>query len=219
MMNKKIVTLVVGLMASVLNLQADDCGCCDKSGLYAGVQMGYVETNWDDIDQNAFAKTQIVWEHDNNYGVRPFVGYAYDEHFAFEIGYTYLNTVSFSRWDLDHINNTHLTKIDNYAIDMCLRLSLPLSCNLGVYTKVGASYVVSLHSIKWRANSVQSIDEPPLKHNPSYYGYMFGAGFYYDLTNKIRLDVSWTVFEGQSSMTDSFQPSPEFYALGISYRI
>jgi len=137
------------------------------SGFYVGLQAGYVDTHWGDIDQNAFRNSDVVVERENGGGVRPYIGYATNKYFAVELGWTYLNSAKFSRWNALDFKNVPLTTIDTWAIDLSMRLSLPLRSDAGLFTRVGVAYLVSHDSIKWRANALTPTGAVSIKHDPA----------------------------------------------------
>lgn len=229
---KRIIGTTFVLFALIFHVQlsawdgcySDPCcdyadSCCDDSGFYFGTQVGYVNTHWNNIDQNAFALSEIVVKKDYGAGVRPFLGYAVNKYFALELGWTYLNRATIDRWNAFDFHNVHLTHIENMAYDVSMRLSVPLFCNAGLFTRLGLAYLVSNHSIKWRANSLQDIDATPFRHNPSTYNVTFGFGAYYDLPCNLRAEIAWTRYEGYNETTDNYQPSPDFYSIGLSYKL
>jgi opacity protein-like surface antigen len=188
------------------------------SGFVIGVEGGYVNTNWDNIDQNAFRTSDILVRKDYGAGVRPWVGYAFNQYFGLEFGWTYLSEAKFDRWNAFAFNNVPLTNIDNWAWDLSMRLTVPIFGDAGLFTRVGISYLVSDNSIKWRQNLLQAITTAPILHKPAVCDVTLGLGAYYDLTSHLRAEVSWTRFGGNTQTTDNYQPSPDFYALGLSYR-
>lgn len=220
---KRIIISMFGLLALCLSHTAYSEECCceasDECGFYFGAQLGYVQTHWSNIDQNAFALSEIIVKRDDGYGVRAFIGYEWNEYVAFELGGTYLNRATFDRWTALDFFNVPLTHIQNWAYDASLRLSLPIWDNAGLFTRVGLSYLVSNDSIKWRANSLQDVKAEPFHHNPSTYNVTFGFGAYYELTCNLRAEISWMRFGGNTETTDNYQPSPDFFSFGLSYRL
>jgi hypothetical protein len=222
-MKSKMYKFLLGMVIFVANLQATDCcteecNCNDRIGIYFGLAPGYAQTCWDNIDRNAFSEADIVYEKQDNFGIRAFGGYEFNETISFELGCTYLNKVKFSRWNEIGISNFPLTTIENYAVDFCMRVNVPLCCNLGMFTRIGVSYLISVHSIKWRLDELSFPDNEPIRHSPAAWNLMFGFGLYYNLTSCIQLEASWTRFEGHPSTDDLYQPNPNFYAFGIAYR-
>lgn len=220
---KRIISSAVGLASLVLAASSfaggpDIAPAPSYSGFVIGVEGGYVNTNWDNIDQNAFRTSDIVVTKDYGAGVRPWLGYAINQYFGLEFGWTYLNKAKFDRWNALGFNNVRLTNIDNWAWDLSMRLTVPIFGDAGLFTRVGISYLVSEHSIKWRQNSLQPITTVPVFHTPAVCDITFGLGAYYDFTTHFRGEVSWTRFGGNTQMTDNYQPSPDFYSVGLSYR-
>lgn len=188
------------------------------SGFVVGVEGGFVNTNWDNIDQNAFRTSDIVVNRDYGAGVRPWLGYDFNRYFGLEFGWTYLNEAKFDRWNSVGFTNIPLTNIDNWAWDLSVRLTAPILGDAGLFARTGISYLVSDHSIKWRQNLLQPITTAPVFHEPAFCDVTFGFGAYYDFTPHFRAEVSWTRFGGNTQTTDNYQPSPDFYSVGLSYR-
>lgn len=200
----------------------------DGSGFIIGAQVGYVETNWGDIDHNAFTNYALRVGKDTNVGVRPYVGYAINRFFALELGWTYLGNARIYNFNqLQPTDYTKLTTIKNSAYDVSINFNAPINDCYGVFGRLGVAYLISNHSLNWRTVPfVIPINQFPLqpnqiptRRNSTNYNVTFGAGVYYNFTPKARMEIAWTRFEGNSSMDDSYQPNSNFFSLGASYRL
>ncbi|MDQ2994743.1 MAG: outer membrane beta-barrel protein [Pseudomonadota bacterium] len=190
-----------------------------SEGFIIGIEAGYVNTNWSNINQNAFAANQYVIQNDYNAGGRVYAGYVTNKYVAYELGYTYLGNVDVNRWDGFSRETRPLTRIDNWALDAVIRLSAPIYGNAGLFATFGAAYLVSDDTVRWNANQVQQFSDPVnLQHVASYQA-TFGFGAYRDIDCHMRVEIFWKHFEGSSTTDDQYQPSPDFYAVGFVYRI
>jgi OOP family OmpA-OmpF porin len=206
--------------SSIISASSCCCGADDySSGFYFGGQVGYVNTNWRNIDQNAVDNFQIVVKKDYGVGLRPFVGYQLNQNIAFEFGWTYLNKAKMDRFQQNEFQDTSLATIRTQAFDASVRLSIPVCCNAGIFTRVGLSYLHSHGSVRWRALDIEASNSNALKFSPSTYNVVFGLGAYYEFACKLRAEVSWMRFGGFTSVDDNYQPSPDFYSVGLAYRL
>jgi hypothetical protein len=191
----------------------------NESGFIIGVQGGYVATNWSNINQNAFANELVVVRRDTSAGARPYIGYMVNKYLAGELGYTYLGQAAISRWNTFDHENLPETKINNWAIDASVRLSAPVYNNAGLFATFGAAYLAADHSLRWQAHALEGIDTHPHRQNVVTYQTTFGFGAYKDIDCHCRVEILWKHFEGQSFTNDTYQPAPDFYAVGFVYRI
>lgn len=122
MVNKKwILRSVLGLLLVGFSLSSFAGGpevpMDNGAGFFAGGQIGYVASNWDYIDHNAFDCFNLKVDDANSFGARPYIGYSFGRHVAVEMGYTYLGDAKVSRLARLAIRDNHrrLTTIHDRA--------------------------------------------------------------------------------------------------------
>lgn len=130
-------------------------------------------------------------------------GYQFNQHLAFEIGYTRFSDVNFS--GIGGVPGQNVS-LQEKAIDFMVKPMLPLSNNFNIYAKLGLAY--------FKANGSAFVN------GQSYLGYSdswdpsFGLGLGYDLTPAVTADLSWLRIQNVGSHT---APSTDFYSVGLAY--
>ena len=227
MMNKKVLfssmialaTLGFSVMSSAGGIKTPPASVDDGSGVLFGVQLGYVDNHWDEIHHDVFTNFAIDVHNHANVGGRTYIGYAFNRYFASELGWTYLGKSDIHRFELVVPEHRKLTTIDNYAYDFTTQFNAPIDDTLGVFGRVGINYLVSAHSLNWRTIPFIPITQDPDRRHTTNLNVTFGAGAYYNVLPCLRLELAWTRFEGNGKMDDDFQPNPDFFSFGVSYRL
>lgn len=161
------------------------------AGFVLGVQGGYADTHWDNIDSNIDS---------DGFTARGYLGYAFNKYFQIESGYTYLPKAK---------GGDDGQEINNYAIDLLGKLSVPITPSFSVYAKAGGSY---LHA---------NLSQPINGDDGSRYhiGPAYGVGAQYEIAPNWALAVDWERFSGQGSLTSSdYLPQQDAVFLGLSYK-
>lgn len=186
----------------------DNVGSTYAAGAYLGLSIGYADTNWCDTDDymHKFGYTTSSID-DGCYGGRVFAGYDFNEHFAAEVGYTYIKDgIDYSFGS----NNHNLAGCLGYRIyDALLKMRVYLDCGFNVYTKLGVAYVEACDAYK--------LCYPSSKHDPSNTNVMFGAGFGYCLTPNWIATADWTHYRGSDDLS-CFVADVNMFSLGIAYK-
>jgi hypothetical protein len=163
-----------------------------NAGPYVGAQVGYGNTNWDNL-------TGVdVHEKDIGFASRLFAGYDFLPHVGVEAGYTYFSPTQIKR------NGWNIADIDTYAFDVLAKLKTRFSNNVGAYIKAGPGY---LHS-----------NGAPIADNVSHLDLVYGIGLDYPLAPNFLVDVSWTRHNGYGKLDSNYQPNADLYAVGIVYK-
>ena len=210
------------------------------AGFYMGLQLGYGDTNWDNLDTtiaeiNAEAGVpetpaagasylDLSIEDTTGFAGRIFAGYQFSEHFAVELGYTH-----FSKAELKEVATTFDNanppvgtavsaeeSIKTHAFDLVGKLSAPFGdSGFGVYTKAGLGYLTT----KFDADAAETFGAEDGENKHSNVNLVFGFGVDYQITDNIALDASWTHFEGHAEIDQDYQPDADLYAAGIIFKI
>ncbi|MCK4608535.1 MAG: porin family protein [Gammaproteobacteria bacterium] len=174
-------------------------------GVYVGLQAGYGMTNWDNWVKGSGAKTS----NDDGLAGRVFVGYDFHPNFAIEAGYT----TWFNEPTIKDGSGNKLNEASTYpwAIDVVGKIKAHVYENFGLYAKLGADYIYDKLNNKagsgWSDAGSDNIN------------LVYGAGAYYDFTNNITADVSWTRFDGLNTPRKAKGfPSLDLFAAGVSYK-
>lgn len=151
--------------------------------------------------------------------MRPYLGYAQSQYLAFELGYTFLGSADIARWNPYGFDNFPQTKIRNWAIDLSVRLSAPIFANAGLFATIGEAYLISDNTLRWQSDTILPNRAIPNTQHVSSYHPVYGFGAYANITCKTRVEILWKHYEGSTVTNDAYQPSPEFYAVGLVYRL
>ncbi|HVV68138.1 MAG TPA: outer membrane beta-barrel protein [Gammaproteobacteria bacterium] len=164
------------------------------SGFIIGLQAGYADTHWDNIDN-------LVPNLDGDgFAARGYLGYAFNKYFAVESGYTYLPKAT----------GDDGVSITNYAIDLLGKISWAVTPGLSIYAKAGGSY---LHS-----NIDTNIKNAPNGSN-GHIGPAYGVGASYEIIPNLAIGLDWERFSGNGKVGDSsYQPQQDAVFLGLSYK-
>lgn len=134
-------------------------------------------------------------------GVRAYLGYAFNQFLALELGYDY-----FGRPELqDNVGNTQ--EFSQQGMDLALKATLPLDYGFGVFIKGGGIWV-------WRSDVYSRMGEFVAKGANNKITPFAGLGVSYNFMPAIGIDLSYS-----RSMTVSDLPKMDIFALGISYKI
>ena len=175
-----------GSSASALSIDSN-------AGFIVGLQGGYANTNWDNLEPAA---------KDTGFAARVFAGYDMNQFLGLETGYTFLPRTTGTAPLLGNYS------VRNYAVDLLAKLSVPVSNVFNIYAKAGAAYF----------NSRVSIDSVGTQ-NQSHIGPAFGVGAAYEVIPNLAIDLSWMRFSGDNALTHNYQPNPDMVLLGVSYKL
>lgn len=122
------------------------------SGIYLGLQPGYADTNYDRkwlTDKTGFTSVGSVGS--RNYAARVMAGYAFNQFFSTEVGYVFLQGITFK-----NINGSTDDDINQQIVDLVGKASLPMGY-VGLYVKGGGAYVhrneLKVGTARYRANN------------------------------------------------------------------
>lgn len=197
------------------------------AGFYLGLQGGYAQTWWQDLDGLSDFNVVPFDFHGSrgDFAGRVLAGYDFNELLAIELGFAYFLGNNNSADSKSVIGpppvppipaGTELYHHDMkaYAIDLVGKLSLPLDNGFRLYTKFGAQYFVATM--------------PPTFTDvaPFVYGdvdrksasILFGVGASYQFTPSWSVDLSWSFYRGDQEIGNKYLPDTDFYALGLYYK-
>ncbi|MFA6408896.1 MAG: outer membrane beta-barrel protein [Gammaproteobacteria bacterium] len=201
--------VALGLSSAAFANGADEnvaaAPCEFAPGINLGLQLGYALTGWKNLD---LAGTPFLNVNSaNNFAGRIFAGYDFHKNFALELGY--FRTFADAKLR-NAADSADVAKITTQAIDLLLKVKVPLVDCWGIYTKVGLAYLMS----NFNSNtSGYTIDN---SHN---FNAAYGAGVEYKITSNWTTDLSWMHYNGNANISSAnFQPNVNFFALGISYK-
>ncbi len=154
LINKPLISIITGITAlgfSAIALAEE--GDRDEHvehvdhGFILGIQGGYADTHWDNllnvINNTTFASAASV--SDTGFAARGYVGYYFNKYIGLESGYTFLPNAKASGTSTI-TGGAFEEKIKNYAIDLLVRLTVPVTETFGLYAKAGGSYFHSKYT-------------------------------------------------------------------------
>lgn len=185
----------------------------EMPGFYAGLQLGYANTNMHTANLLTLQKETLAVGLPNlkNWRIayRLNFGYQLNENFAMEIGYR-----RFGKSNISVKNDSYqvATSFQERAFDLTGKAIVPLTAAISAYGKLGIAYV--------RVDSqVDASVKKPYVSAPKNYtnGFepTFGLGVSYAITPDVPIEFSWNRIQKISSANHA--PSSDFYALGVSY--
>ncbi|MFT3741488.1 MAG: outer membrane beta-barrel protein [Gammaproteobacteria bacterium] len=165
------------------------------AGFIIGLQGGYGNTHWDNIDNNISS---------TGFAGRGYLGYQFNPFFGIESGFTYLPKAT------DDINGVDFD-VTNYAIDLLGKLSWPVTPGFSLYAKAGVAYLNSNVS-----TNLIGVDSTSRSH----VGPAYGVGAQYEIIPNLALSVDWMRFSGDGDVTDfnNYQPQQDAAFVGLSYK-
>ena len=169
--------------------------------VYVGIQAGYAQTNWHNLQYYELYKRVTV---SNTVGTRIFLGYDCFQNFSFEVGYSqFFNpTVVYADIpDKGKIEYIARRFKNTYSIDVSGKFRLHIIDSFGAYIQLGVDY------INVKNNTV-----------PSAYNLLLGVGATYNIARNIVLNFSWMKYNGDPKWNTQHIPYLDFYSLGISYK-
>lgn len=179
-------------------------GAYNGAGFVLGAQAGYADTHWDNLNEslNAFGQTFTTELDSKGFAGRLFAGYDFNHYFGAELGYIYLPKVDVK------INGDKVGDIKNYAVDLLGKLNAPIANGFSVYAKAGVAYLKSSAN----DNADDNLD------STSHVGPAFGVGLAYQITPQFSADLSWTRYSGEGKLQGDYQPNPDVFLVGVSYK-
>ena len=201
-----------------------------KMGLYAGLQAGWDNTYYKKLDvlagpinNNAgYNSLSPFTAHINNTGNagRVFAGYQFTPYFASELGYFQFHTTSFNgiaRNNNGQVAYVYTGNVNQYAIDLSSKLTLPFEYGFGGYIKVGAA---SIFAHRYANFSLPNNIQPGVIKGTSNVNIyqsvraVYGAGLDYTIPDtSFDIDISYTEIAGGGGI-----PKNSLAALGVNYK-
>jgi opacity protein-like surface antigen len=236
MSKKKCLILISSLASfsiiSVANAQNYFCPrppICTTGGIVIGVQGGYANTHWDNVENignnpisdDLFEDVDSSTSKDDGFAGRVYLGFDITPFFGIESGYAFLpnaNITTFFEDGTDVAGN-----IKNYAIDVLAKLMIPVVNGFSVYAKAGAGY---FHSDFQNFSSTNpDIEVDNSNDSASHIGPAYGVGAAYEVIPNLVVDLSWMRYSGDNhlfnndgSFNNDYQPNPDLILVGISYK-
>jgi opacity protein-like surface antigen len=171
-----------------------------KEGPYAGIQLGYGNTN--NSEQMLNGKG-----HDTGVAGRIFAGYQVDDYLAYELGWTKFTD---STSEISYSTFAWNERIKTNALDVMVKAMYPLSDRARLYAKMGAAYVTQ-QTLENSSGGIMvaSFDRTLHKIMPA-----GGMGMSYDLSKDVSADISYTRVQAIGNMPVK---STELMSVGLSY--
>lgn len=197
-------------------------------GIYVGVQAGYGRTGWDNLAPDNIASGGVIQKYSitgsNAFAGRVFVGYDFHPNFAIEAGYTQFFNDTEMKTTADFFSpsgqvTSSATVTSNpkydYAIDLVGKIKAHLIGNAGLYAKAGVDYI---HIQADNEFKVPGIPQGKSTSKSSEYNVIYGVGAFYDITQHLTADLSWTRYNGDSNLGDDYIPAHDLFAAGASWK-
>lgn len=181
-------------------------------GIYVGAQAGYGMTNWDNVELNTNVDGVSISNEvtgSNAFAGRAFLGYDFHPNFAIEAGYTQF----FNNTKINIMNQTISNPRNDYAIDLVGKLKAIIVDNFGLYTKLGVDYIHVDEEVKSLPGSNTN---PP--NQVSAFNIVYGAGAFYEITQNLTADLSWTRFNGDPKLSKDYIPAHDLFAVGVFWK-
>ncbi len=192
-------------------------------GIYIGLQGGYGMTRWTNIEQKVGndalgAKTDVTGS--NAFAGRVYIGYDFHPNFAIEAGYTqFFNntkinntiTMAIANFVPQSITSTDNPKYD-YVFDLVGKAKAHIIGNLGLYGKLGIDYMRIKIDIPGQGGANDTADRR------SSFNAVYGLGAFYDITQSLTADLSWTRYNGNSELGSDYIPAHDLFAAGASWK-
>lgn len=168
----------------------------DEPYFTIGLQGGYANTHWDNL---AFPQTSIS---STGFAARGYLGFGFNRFISVESGYIYLPRARIN----DQFGQS--SHINNYAVDLLGKLTVPVTGGLDLFAKAGLGYFNSSgSSLLGRTQT-------------GHFGPAFGVGAAYEVVPNLAIDLSWMRYSGNGRIADaSYQPNPDAILLGLSYKL
>lgn len=194
------------------------CATCSDAGVYLGIEGGYEQTNWKNLDGYVYVDRifhdldQMSVDHDSGLVGRGFIGYDINKYFAIEGGFTQFNT---KRTNIKEEDGT-LFSVRTQALDLEFKLKGPITDEFSIYGKLGVDYLMS------NISAIKSINMP----NRNNFNVLFGAGADYCITPNIIANVEWMRYNGNPKLNidgnnyfaNNYAPYADAFMIGIRYR-
>jgi len=110
---------------------------------------------------------------------RAYLGYALNDFFSGEVGYTHYSNVKFKRI----VGTPQTEKVRHRAVDLVAKVTLPFESGFSLYLKIGPTYV---KRDKIVVNGVL------FKRSSDRFTGLGGVGWAYNFTPGFAVDVAWT---------------------------
>ncbi len=209
----------LGMSSNTLAYFGETAAYDYPSGFYLGLQLGYAQTWWKDLNGLTDAGLFIF---DGSAGStaagRVLFGYEFNEFFAVEMGYAYFRSgiVTVADTPIAGPNaEVYNKRMKSSTIDAVGKISLPLDNGFRLYTKAGIHYTMSNGAPTFIGGAPWVVDDP----NRKVANVTFGVGVGYAVTPAFSVDASWVYYRGNSDLSsDKYYPDTDFYSLGLTYK-
>lgn len=201
-MFKKILLITAAVCVSSLAFASGDVFPVFTPGIYVGAQAGYSLADWNSVDTNY---TVLRVKNRTDWGARAYVGFDWTKYLAIETGYTQLfNTPKITNTGAAPIVSNGPSAWDTYAIDLEAKIKAPINDQFGMYGKAGGAYLSLKEGLDGKSHSTINA--------------LFGLGVYYNFNRSLAVDFSWTRYNGIPKWRNSYIPTYDLFAAGISWK-
>jgi opacity protein-like surface antigen len=184
------------------------------SGVYFGLEAGYANSNWKDLDTSNAGKDIK----DDGWAGRALLGYTFNKYFDLELGYLYMGTKTKLQYQ-----GTDLVELKTSAFDLLLKVKGPIADNFDLYAGFGPGYVMTkgtptptfVHILQQYFGV--TLDGGDLKS--SNLDIVYAVGFDWHVTDNVIVDLGLKHFCGQHKLDKDYQPSFNFAHVGVKYFI
>jgi len=204
----------LGISANAMAYYGEPAAIEFPSGFYVGLQAGYAQTWWKNLDNISEVAPFNFTGSSGDYAGRALFGYDFNEFFALELGVAYFRGDEISATDKTTGAQFYSQNMKAYAIDLVGKIALPLDNGFRVYTKFGAQYFHSAQAPLFFDVAPFIVDDPDRRNVQM----LFGIGVAYAVTQAFFVDLSWTYYRGDEDLGEKYLPGTDFYAFGITYK-
>ena len=204
-MRKKIVyaaSLAFGLLSLIFQTALGDDGLLaepSNSGIYFGGQLGTSKLHY---DGSSYTNSKSHYDRHRLLAGRVFVGYAFSQFIAAELGYDYYGYPKFK-----HNDNNNTQDLLQHGLDLVAKANLPLNYGFSFYAKAGLTLI---HRGTLNNNS-GTFEQKNSNNKVTPVG---ALGVSYQFAPNIAMDLSWT-----KTMHISDLPSTDLFGVGFTYKI
>lgn len=222
---KKLLLGTLGIMASLgmsgnTSAYFGETAAFDfPSGFYVGLQLGYAQTWWKDLNGLSSPLFSIDGSSTSVAAGRLLVGYEFNEFFAVEAGFAYVKGGVTMVTQLDIVPATiqYQTRLKEAKVDVVGKISLPLDNGFRIFTKAGVAYTKSNSAPEFIFSAPYVFADPDRK----VVNVVFGVGANYAITPAFSVEGSWVYYRGNSKVgfdSNKYYPDTDFYTLGLTYK-
>jgi|SRR5579862_921747 len=189
-------------------------------GPYAGLQLGWGHIPQDNISKSDVGISGLTTtsfssrvSNENGLAGRLFAGYAFDQTWAAELGWSKFSDVK-AKFNSSYSDGTTLNgsgSVKTDAVDLVAKGTYPLQNDFSIYGKLGVAYLMQRGHVNASGGGHSvSVNEDVKKLFPT-----FSVGAAYDITCNVATDLSWNRIQKVGSSNAS---STDLVALGLIYK-